>query len=160
MGPYELGADGPCLSKDPVILKEFAASLEFDTPLLDASMEVNIASTHRVVKEVQTSAAGRELSELRVAILGLAFKGQPETDDVRGSPAEYSYTHLLRYADERGESFGGFQFYDPVVESFAGVEVCREVSECVRGANVILVLTDHPALRNLDGLRLAETRDL
>lgn len=150
-----LGADGPCLSKDPVILKEFAASLDFSTPLLDASREVNIASTHRVVKEVEAFAADRDLSDLRVAILGLAFKGQPETDDVRGSPAEYSYGQLLRHANERGETFGGFQFYDPVVELFHGVEVCRDVSECVSDANVILLLTDHPALRNLDGRQIA-----
>ena len=150
-----LGADGPCLSKDPVILKEFAASLDFHTPLLDASREVNLASTHRVVGEVETFAAGRPLSELRVAILGLAFKGQPETDDVRGSPAEYSYNQLIKYAEERGEDFKGFQFYDPVVETFGGAEVCRDISECIRDSNVILVLTDHPALRNLDGQMLA-----
>jgi UDP-N-acetyl-D-mannosaminuronate dehydrogenase len=151
-----LGADGPCLSKDPVILKEFAASLGFETPLLDASRDVNIASTHRIFEEVQTFAAGRPLSQIRVAILGLAFKGQPETDDVRGSPAEYTYSQLLRYAEERSETFGGFKFYDPVVESFGGLEVSNNVSDCVRNSNVILILTNHPALRNLDGKSLAD----
>lgn len=151
-----LGADGPCLSKDPAILANFAEEAGVTTPLLAACLQANDAATARVAREIRAFAEGKDPSSLTVAMLGLAFKGYPETDDVRGSPAKRVCADLAAEFRRPGTPLAGFRFFDPVVRSFNGDKTEKNIDDCVRGANVVLFLTNHPALRGVSTTGLLE----
>ena len=82
-----LGADGPCLSKDPIIFKHAASKHKIQTHVVDGSILQNKFSTLRVANMVKEHILRNNLEKINLAIVGLAFKGFPETDDLRGSPA-------------------------------------------------------------------------
>jgi UDP-N-acetyl-D-mannosaminuronic acid dehydrogenase len=77
------GVGGPCLSKDPYLLGNsgFANS---DSPVY-AARKVNESMTQYVFNHLVEKIPG--LLSLEILMLGLAFKGTPETNDVRNSPS-------------------------------------------------------------------------
>ena len=90
------------------------------------------------------------LQDLRVAVLGLAFK--PGTDDVRESPAIPIVAELLA----EGASV---KVYDPVVREqarplFAADRVvfCESLEEAVQTAEVLLVVTRWAEFERLPAL--------
>ncbi len=143
-----LGADGPCLSKDPLILRHFAESVGARTPLVKASVEINRDATRRVTREVQAFLAERRVGAPRIAFLGLAFKGKPETDDLRGSAARIVYDELINAPGGR-TARAEFRFFDPIVRDFCGHPVETRIDACLQGAHVVLFLHDHSSIRNV-----------
>jgi nucleotide sugar dehydrogenase len=141
-----LGADGPCLSKDPLILRDFARAASLTTPIIDAAERVNRAATRRVTEHVGRFLACHPGLRPKVALLGLAFKGMPETDDVRGSAALTVFDGLVGLGPTTDVDF---VFFDPIVREFNGYKVAPRVDAALAGANVVLFLSDHPALRNV-----------
>jgi UDP-N-acetyl-D-mannosaminuronic acid dehydrogenase len=143
-----LGAGGPCLSKDPVILSHFAASRGVSTPLVDSCIAGNTAATLRLADETSRFLAARGLPRARVAMLGLSFKGVPETDDPRGAPVGDIYDALVKAPKGAGNA-PEFCFFDPIIRSFREHATSASMEECIRGANVVLFLTDHGMLQNI-----------
>ncbi len=150
-----LGADGPCLSKDPIILQLFAAELGASTPILESARKINESATGRVADEVLRFMKQKRRT-LTVSLLGLAFKGRPETNDTRGSPAQLVYREI---AGAKNGAAGppDFRLFDPIVKEFNGQPVAGSLADAIRGSNVVLFLTDHSALRNVDASWVFET---
>lgn len=140
-----LGADGPCLSKDPQIFSFFAQQNNFSVSLTDAAIKENEFATLRVADMVKEFVLNKKVSKPKIAFLGLAFKGFPETDDQRGSPALKIFSKLEKELKEF--EFSGF---DPRVKSFMGRKTSPSVRDCIAGANVVLFLTNHPVLSSID----------
>lgn len=83
---------------------------------------------------------GRPLSELSVLVAGLAFKGLPETNDLRGS----SGVDVCRELAHHGCKVLGF---DAVVDATAIEGLCIEPVNLYDGADqcdVLLILNNHP----------------
>jgi len=140
-----LGADGPCLSKDPQILAYYANSKSVETRVIDASVRKGSDATLRVARVTSRFLLAKQIREPVIAIAGLAFKGVPETDDTRDSPAV-----KIQWALSRTMNKIVFRYYDPLVKQFLGSTVYASLVECVRGANVIMLLTNHHRLMNID----------
>lgn len=138
-----LGAHGPCLPKDTRMARYLALKSNVMADVLDACIKGSDRPISKVKAIISHFIEEKELIDPKIALLGLAFKGWPETVDVRSSPA----VELLSYLRETGIS--RVSMYDPLVREVEGMTVCKSVCECVKGANVILQLTDHPALMNL-----------
>jgi nucleotide sugar dehydrogenase len=143
-----LGADGPCLTKDPLILKHWTKELGLETPLLEGAIEKNQASTLRPARLTCEFVKRHGLPNAKVAVVGVAFKGFPETDDSRDSAA---FKIVRRLSHELPEL--SFSFCDPRVRWFEDQEVTRDLSTCLRDAHVVLLLTDHPSFK---GIRMAQ----
>jgi UDP-N-acetyl-D-mannosaminuronic acid dehydrogenase len=141
-----LGAGGPCLSKDPVILSHFAHRRGVRTPIVDSCVEGNIAATMRVADEAKKFIDEHAVKRPRVAMLGLSFKGMPETDDPRGAPVADIYDALVAHSSVHRADFS---FFDPIIREFRDQPTAGSIEECIQGANVILCLTDHAMLQNL-----------
>jgi len=139
-----LGADGPCLSKDPYILKHYMDTHNIPSELLDACNTKNKFSTDRVADMVVGFVKTKNILKPKVTIIGLAFKGFPETDDFRGSSATRIFT-LLR------EKLGSceFSFCDPIIEDFFENNVHDKLEEATEGSHVILLLTNHNRFKNI-----------
>lgn len=82
--------------------------------------------------------------------MGLAFKGSPATNDTRNSPAVDIYRALEKKL--KNPTFG---FYDPIIRNFLSRKVAGNLKDCLKNSNVIIFLTNHPALKNVDSKRLS-----
>lgn len=91
------GVGGYCLSKDPHLLIYAARQSGVEPRLTLAAREINEAMPAHVVGVVERffTAHGKALTGSKVYLLGLAFKGRPETSDVRFSPS-LEVARLLR----------------------------------------------------------------
>ena len=139
---------GPCLEKDPHILAQ---------SLKDQGLTLDITRAARAVNERQPSETIRwVLSEHRrrtptrtpsIALLGMAFKGVPETDDLRGSMALRVIEALSVQAPEADVTL-----YDPVCtpeQLFAvapDIPVAKSLEEAVAKADITIIANNHPAL--------------
>jgi UDP-N-acetyl-D-mannosaminuronic acid dehydrogenase len=81
------GVGGPCLTKDPHIFASVAKEHGQDTDLFTRSRSIN-ESMHNLVFErvfTELKRLGKQISNAKILICGLAFKGYPETGDIRNS---------------------------------------------------------------------------
>jgi UDP-N-acetyl-D-mannosaminuronic acid dehydrogenase len=83
------GVGGICLSKDPYIYTHPIDALPKVPVLGVASRSINRTGADYVMGKLKAfcERTGKPLDSLRILILGLAFKGMPETSDIRGSVA-------------------------------------------------------------------------
>jgi nucleotide sugar dehydrogenase len=91
---------------------------------------------------------GIRWSDARVAILGLAYKG--DVDDHRNSP---SYS-IIEYLASRG--VGEIVIHDPYVETPpTGIKTYRDLEESLKGCDGIIVSTDHNIYKKLSVEQIA-----
>ncbi|PTM45286.1 nucleotide sugar dehydrogenase [Phreatobacter oligotrophus] len=139
---------GPCLEKDPHILRESAQSRGIELEITRASRLVNERQPAETVSFISSKAKARGIADdAKIAILGMAFKGVPATDDLRGS---MSSKVLHEIARERPKA--AIYLYDPVVSReelaahFPNCEVSQSLQDAVRDAAVVIIANNHPAL--------------
>jgi len=136
-----LGAGGPCLSKDPQILTHFAREKGVDTKIISASIINNIKATLRVAEIASEYIKALQITRPKVSLIGLAFKGFPETNDTRNSPAI-----IVKQALQNAFNNIEFGYYDPLVNNFYDNSLSPTLKECIQDANVIIFMTNHPSL--------------
>jgi UDP-N-acetyl-D-mannosaminuronic acid dehydrogenase len=139
-----LGADGPCLGKDLYLMQYNIRKEKVETKLVDACIESNLKTTLKAAEIISNFIKQEKIERPRVALAGLAFKGYPETDDYRQSPAYKTYEFLNNKYDNIQ-----FNFFDPIIKDFMGMPVSKELDKCLVNANVIVFLTNHPSLMNI-----------
>jgi len=140
-----LGAGGPCLSKDPQVLSYFAKNNNINSEVIDACIKGNKESTIRVAEIALNFLKKKIIKKPTVSLIGLAFKGRPETDDIRSSPAVDIFDFLRKKTKNIN-----FQYYDPLVRSFSGKKTAKNLKEAIKNSNVAIFLTNHPKLMNID----------
>ena len=141
------GVGGPCLTKDPYMLANVGASIPGSELLTLARIVNDLMPWHMV--ELTLKALGDhgiEVSGARVTVLGSAYKGG--IGDTRASPSERIVRGLLGYGARVVVS-------DPYTSESYGAEYTRDPYDAVRGADAIVVATDHPEYRSLDWHRVA-----
>lgn len=141
---------GPCLEKDSYILAEGLQHL---------GMSPNIVLTARRLNEAQPEDAIAALKQATrsidgfpdaptVTVLGLAFKGAPETDDLRGTMARPILTALKKHFPN-----GKFRAYDPVVSAEAtrdfGLDPVGSLEEALDGAHLAVITNNHSRFRSM-----------
>jgi UDP-N-acetyl-D-mannosaminuronic acid dehydrogenase len=83
------GVGGPCLTKDPHIFATVAYQKNLDGGLFINGRQINESMHEFIFDRIcnQLRMTGKELNGCNVLICGLAFKGYPETGDIRNSTA-------------------------------------------------------------------------
>ncbi|WP_041313366.1 nucleotide sugar dehydrogenase [Mycobacterium sp. JS623] len=139
---------GPCLEKDPHILMFSARSRGIDLEVSAAGRLVNERQPEETVSFISKEVARRNLaSPLRISLLGMAFKGVPATDDLRGSMS-VKVLDALKKAHPDAE----FGIFDPVIASetlaaaFPDERIFSRIGDAVSGASVVVIANNHPAL--------------
>jgi len=148
---------GPCLEKDSYLLSEsvansggiariaVAARKTNENVIVEASAFISSWVNENVLK-----------SNRKVAVLGMAFKGVPETNDLRGSPT-------LTLVNSLGKEIvnGDIFCWDPVIPHFEllnyGFKSGATLNEVLQGACAVVLVNNHPDLDNLDLVALAES---
>lgn len=148
---------GPCLSKDSYILAEGLASYGVTPEITMTARRLNERQCEETVArlcDTMRQAPGFP-EQPKVALLGLAFKGRPATDDLRGTMAKPILEALK--AQLPNARFVG---YDPVVPAemteTLGLEAEPTLESAMTGAHMALILTNHVAFENMPLENLAE----
>ncbi|TGK24494.1 nucleotide sugar dehydrogenase [Leptospira yasudae] len=135
------GVGGPCLTKDSFIFASLSDQLRFDPSVFVNSRKINESMHEYLVNQVLNSLekAGKKPKESRLLICGLAFKGEPETGDIRDSSA-LAIAKFLKDSVER------VLVFDPVanksdIES-EGFDVVT-IPEGFAGIDCVLFLNNH-----------------
>ncbi|MEU1297935.1 UDP-glucose/GDP-mannose dehydrogenase family protein [Streptomyces sp. NPDC005840] len=149
-----IGFGGGCLPKDIRAFMARAGELGADQALtfLREIDSINMRQRGQMVELARQALGGGSFLGKRVAVLGAAFK--PDSDDVRDSPA-------LNVAGQIHLQGGQVTVFDP-----KGMENARRVFptlgyadsalEAVRGADVVLHLTEWREFRELDPRELGK----
>lgn len=138
---------GFCLEKDPHILMK---SAKCDVSLIKAAKELNESVVGHILQAVQRHLKtwGKISRTSKVFICGFAFKGEPETDDIRSSQT----IKLLKLLKDNG--FSNIYGHDSIVTKkiLKGLGV-RPVSieAGFKGADVVIFMNNH---RSYSGLKM------
>jgi UDP-N-acetyl-D-mannosaminuronic acid dehydrogenase len=137
---------GPCLEKDPHILMESARTRGISLEITGAGRLVNERQPQETVDFISSEIERRELAgPLKINILGMAFKGQPETSDLRGSMS-IKVLDALKKAHPDAE----IGVYDPITPQevlaaeFPDEQVFSRFGDAVSGASVVVIANNHP----------------
>jgi UDP-N-acetyl-D-mannosaminuronic acid dehydrogenase len=139
---------GGCLTKDPYLLAHSAEQRDYTPSMVLAARRLNEAMPIHAARRVldALSAQGVAAAESKILISGVAFKGDPETDDVRGA-ASRTIVEMLR---EEVAMLVGHDFtVSPEQIAAVGLEPVS-LEEGFDGARAVMVLTDHAGYRLLD----------
>ncbi|SVD22841.1 uncharacterized protein METZ01_LOCUS375695, partial [marine metagenome] len=84
---------------------------------------------------------GISLNLMTVVIMGVAFKGRPETTDMRGSVA----IDLLNVLKERVRKVIGWDaIIEPTELESVGFETTNDLRSTIEASDVVLILNNHP----------------
>ena len=138
------GVGGVCLKKDPYLLRSTAQAMGIDPWILGRSRQVNEYMPFHLFQKFLRfcEATGRQPQDTQAFVVGFAFKGWPETSDMRDS----STLELVRYLRQAGVRMSGF---DPVINAesigaLPGVHACS-LSDGFQDADCVFVLNNHPS---------------
>ncbi|MDX2707591.1 UDP-glucose/GDP-mannose dehydrogenase family protein [Streptomyces sp. PA03-6a] len=143
-----IGFGGGCLPKDIRAFMARAGELGADQALtfLREVDSINMRRRSHMVELAREACGGSGFLGKRIAVLGAAFK--PDSDDVRDSPA-------LNVAGQIHLQGGQVTVYDPKAMDnarrlFPTLGYAATALEAVRGADVVLHLTEWREFRELD----------
>jgi len=139
---------GPCLEKDPYILAEGLEMRGGSAPIALIGRHINEDLPRAVAARVLTAVPSLADRASKISIMGLAFKGRPETSDLRGSPA-YQLIDELRKVAPSATIYG----YDPVVPAedvkTMGIELAASPREAFAGASLVVFQNNHLSFERL-----------
>ncbi len=145
------GYGGSCFPKDTLAISKTARDYKVQLRTVETVIQVNDnrkrAMALRVVDACNGSIRGK-----KVAVLGLAFKA--DTDDMRDSPAIPVIQALLDFGAQ-------VRAHDPEAMENARailpqVDYCGDPYEAAEGADVVVILTEWKAYREIDLDRLRQ----
>lgn len=145
------GVGGACLTKDPYILIHSCKDLKHQPKMVLQSRQINEFIPSHIVEEVykQITQLNKKISTLKIFIIGFAFKGEPETSDLRGSTT----IDLLNHFRKKGIREKSFFGYDPIVspkeiEALGATPV--SISEGFKDADVVVIMNNHKSYKKMD----------
>ena len=149
---------GPCLTKDSYILGQSMESYGIKPEITLAARRTNERQSEDVATFLGTLI--RDIDgfppDPQISLLGIAFKGRPVTDDVRGTTAK-PILEGLRRAFPEGEFYG----FDPVVDADTitslGMIPKATVETAFAGANMVVILNNHAMFGSIPIEKLAGT---
>lgn len=141
------GVGGPCLTKDPYLLLSSRGSEDVELRIIEASRKMNDFMPSHTVRLVVKALrdAGKEVKNSRVAVLGVAYKG--ETNDTANSPAK-------KIIDELKNLRAEVAVYDPFSDESFGAQRAPDLWKAVKSADVFVVVTDHKTFGSLNFSRM------
>jgi nucleotide sugar dehydrogenase len=140
---------GPCLEKDPHILEYSLAPFDFKPRLICTGRELNENLPGLVIHSLLKDLPLDKLPATPiVSICGLAFKGRPETDDLRGTPVKILIQEIRRAlpaAEIRGQDFA------VSTEGILSLGLKpASIEEAFAGANLVIVANNNAKYQWLD----------
>ena len=135
------GVGGYCLTKDPFIYSQIA--IDANSTLSSLGRRVNTEAQQYPLKKFIQHVEKRKLkmSDLVVGVLGVAFKGIPDTNDIRGSSGLQLATDLAKLVKQVKVSDPNINFDDTNID-FIDVTSEKIFKDC----NAVFIMNNNPRL--------------
>lgn len=142
------GVGGPCLTKDTYILRKTFEDAGLHASLLSAARTINEDGPRRIIarSEKLLNSIDKTLGNSKIFIVGFAFKGAPETSDLRDSTTLWFVEELKKYTNT---FFGYDAVAYPDEMKQHGVEVVS-LEEGFAGADAVFIMNNHLSYLNWD----------
>lgn len=146
------GYGGSCFPKDTNAMAYMGRTNGVDLSLIEAAIKGNDLRKKQMAKRVLNMVATQKTP--KIAVLGLSFKGG--TDDCRESPAMEILNEILTVPGPK------VTVYDPKAMENAKkllgnkVQYAKDAYEAVKGADVLVILTEWNQFKKLDLEKLAK----
>ena len=145
------GVGGHCIAVDPWFIVDSAPD---DSGLIQAARQVNDAKPHHLSGQILSAAA--EMASPVIACLGLAYKA--DIDDLRQSPA----ITVIQDLSQGGHKVLAVEPHinalphelDDLDGGIGGVTL-TSLDDALNGADIVVLLVDHKAFKEVDQDRLA-----
>ena len=135
---------GPCLEKDGYIL---TCNMKdgLDRDFIMAGRHINEYLEEAVVQWVEKYIKDKQKE--KIVLTGMAFKGKPETSDLRGS----SSVNIAVKLKQKGYEIRLHDFvaYKDEMEALKVGKVFTDLGDACKGATAVLILNDHPKYEEL-----------
>ncbi len=145
-----VGFGGSCFPKDVKNILKIAEHYYLPKRLFDSVIQTNEDQIGWIIRKIEKT-AGLTLRNLTIAVWGLSFK--PETDDTREAPSKKIIRQLL-------EEKARVKVFDPIanVKNEFGEKIthCTDMYEAVKGAEILLVVTEWDCFRDADLSKVKE----
>ncbi len=137
------GVGGHCIPKDPYFLINKAGELGVDLRVIASARKVNEGMPKHMLKTIEKAlgGAGKRIETSKVAVLGIAYKGN--TDDTRGTPSKEIIETLLRMDCDVFS-------HDPFVSQDFGGKFSNDIKDAVRNADCLVIVTDHDEYKHIN----------
>ena len=149
---------GPCLEKDSYILANGLKGFEIAPEIIMAARRTNERQPAETVAQLRTFCLRMAFPTAPVITLaGIAFKGRPETDDLRGTMAKPILAALRQSFPD-----GQFRGFDPVVtaqtirDTFQ-LHPVASIADAFAGSHLVVIANNHPCFERMPLSALAET---
>lgn len=143
---------GPCLEKDPHILLKSLESRGVDLEITRSARLVNERQPLETVRFIVDQMDQRNMREVaKVTILGMAFKGRPITDDLRGSMSLKVLDALNQLRPD--VSIHAFdQEVSPanLLQHAPHIIAHENLEEAINDASVVIIANNHPMWENVE----------
>jgi nucleotide sugar dehydrogenase len=137
---------GPCLEKDPHILADSLTDVDFVPRIIHTARTLN----EDLVGHVFSRAVGalEQRQGLTVCLMGMAFKGTPDTDDLRGSPSLLMIERIRETLPDATIKAQDYMATDEALREL-GVEPVDD-TEAFRGSDIVWIMNNNRRYRTLD----------
>jgi len=132
------GVGGHCIAVDPWFLVELNPE---NSDIIKKSRLTNNGMPKYVAEKAKTLLENHGIRNGKVAILGLAFKG--DIDDLRESPS----TEVIKELQQLNIEVTSF---DPHIHNLEHPTQKATLDQAVANADLLILTTDHTAFKNLD----------
>ena len=136
------GVGGPCLSKDPYILINNFKDHGLDSSLISSTREINEMAPRLIFKKCEKllKSYNKDIKFIKIFIMGMAFKGFPETSDIRESTTIWLINYL------RKQNIKNIFVHDPIVSKNIFNEINLEFCEIEQGfteSSLVIIMNNH-----------------
>ncbi len=141
---------GPCLEKDPYILAEGLNKFGLEPEITLMARQVNERQPKETISDIASylSQLNSFPTDPKIAFLGIAFKGIPATDDLRGTMAK-----PITQAVKEKFPTASYHGYDAVVSSEQisafGLQPEHSLEAICHDANLIVIMNNHPVFASM-----------
>ncbi len=145
------GVGGPCLPKDTKILEYSIKNLKRKSKLISTARKVNISIIPEIYSDIISYLIKieKKINKCKFFIMGIAFKGSPETSDYRGSSSlDLINLFIKNYSNKKN-----IYVYDPVIDKKSIKKIglnFTSISNGFKNADVILVMNNHQLFQKLE----------
>ncbi len=152
------GVGGACLSKDTYILKYSAKDIFHKPKLSLKARETNELIPLEILNSIEKTLKqnNKSIEQAKFFIIGFAFKGNPETADLRGSTTIDFLSELNKKISKDKIVYG----FDPIVNPDEIRNLKVEYTNYVNGfdqADVVLFMNNHLSYKELDIQKLLKS---
>lgn len=152
------GVGGYCLTKDSYLLTCSTKNKDYQPRLPVLGREINNMMPGLVYNKITKffdKYYNKVTGPKKLSLLGLAFKGNPPTSDIRFSPTIDLIKLLRKHSDIM---VYGHDFIVPEYDIVkCGVEPIKNIEECFKYKNCLVFMNNHPDYKNkIDIIKLSK----